>query len=117
MSEEAKALEVLLAKPNLSKGEICEGLVLRSILTLQSYHKKTGIQSSPEEVKEKIWGYMKAAFKEIGTEIEQGNREQFEKASEIVDYEIQLFRIEVLDDALCDEHNSVCEALLKKIPS
>ncbi len=117
MSEEAKTLEVLLAKPSLSQREICDGLVLRAVMTLQGYHKKTDIQSSPEEVKEKIWGYMKSAFNEIGTEIEQGNREQFEKVREIVDYEIQLFRIEVVDDALCDEHNSVCEALLKKFPS
>ena len=117
MSEEAKTLEALLAKPSLSQREICEGLVLRFILTLQGYHQKTDIQSSPEEVKEKIWSYMESAFKEIGTEIEQGNREQFEKAKEIVDYEIQLFRIEVVDDALCDEHNGVCEALFKKFPS
>ena len=117
MSEEAKALEGMLSKQNLSQREIYEALALRFILTLGGYHKKTDIESTPEEVKEKISNYMEAAFKEVGVEIEKGNREQFEKAKEIVDYEIQLFRIEVIDGDLCDEHNDVCDKLFKKFPS
>ena len=117
MSDEASSLDAMLAKESLSKKEIYEALITRFIETLRGYHKKTGIESELEEVKGRVRGYMEAAFKEVGVEVEAADQEQFEKVKEIVDYEIQLFRIEVVDHDLNEKHNEVCEALIKKLPS
>ncbi|HEX9758912.1 MAG TPA: hypothetical protein VGB26_14110 [Nitrospiria bacterium] len=117
MSDEVGNLEAMLAKETLSKKEIYEGLITRFIETLRGYHKKTGIDSDPKEVKTKIRGYMESAFKEVGVDVEIADQEQFEKVKEIVDYEIQLFRIDVVDGDLSEKHNQVCEDLIKKFPS
>ena len=117
MSEELKSLESKLAQSTLSKEAIYEGLVDRFILTLQGYHQRTGIQSVQEEVKKRVRDYMEAAFKEVGVTVEQASRENFEKVKDIVDYEIQLFRIEVIDSNLCNGHNQICEELLAKFPA
>jgi hypothetical protein len=117
MSDELSNLEAMLAKDTLSKKEIYEGLITRFIETLRGYQQKTGIESDLEDVKTRVRGYMDSAFKELDTEVEKADQEQFEKAKEIVDYEIQLFRIDVVDGDLSEKHNQVCEDLIKKFPS
>lgn len=117
MSEELKVLESKLAQPELSKQDIVEGLEARFFLTLRGYHQKTGIESDPADIKNKLKGYFEAGFKEVGVARDQASREQFEKVKEIVDYEIQLFRIDVVDGDLSEEHNRMCDELLSKFPA